>query len=117
MKSIELMQKTAQILDSKKASEITAIKVRDLTVVTDYFIIASANNTTLVKTLADEVDEKLKEQGITPNRVEGYQGANWIILDYSDVVVHIFYQETRDFYSLEKLWADGEIVDLSEILD
>ncbi len=116
MTSLELTKEAVKILDDKKALDIKAIKVRDLTIVADYFVIASASNTTHVKSLVDEVEFKLKEMGITPLRVEGYQSANWIVLDYGDVVVHIFYTETRDYYTLDKLWSDGESLDIAELL-
>ncbi|MEG0693323.1 MAG: ribosome silencing factor [Oscillospiraceae bacterium] len=79
-------------------------------------MIASATNTTHVKSLADEVEFELKKHGKYTERVEGYENANWIILDYVDVVVHIFYEETRNFYNLEKLWADGKKLDIKELL-
>ena len=117
MNSLDLAKEIVKILDAKKADKIEVIKVRDLTIVTDYFVIASANNTTHVKSLVDEVEFKMKKEGkISPEHVEGYQNANWIVLDYNDVIVHIFYEETRNIYKLEKLWADGEAVDIQELL-
>lgn len=114
--SQELTCSAVKILDSKKANDIMALKVRDLTIVADYFVIASGSSNTQVKTLADELEFQLSEQGVKPLRTEGYQGGNWIIVDYGDVVVHIFHQETREFYSLERLWADAEAISLDEIL-
>lgn len=116
MDSLDLAKRIVKILDNKKADKIEVIKVRDLTIISDYFVIASANNSTHVKSLVDEVEFKMKEQGKSPERVEGYQNANWIVLDYLDVVVHIFYEETRHIYNLEKLWADGEAVPVEELL-
>lgn len=117
MNSLDLATQIVKILDSKKADKIEVIKVRDLTIITDYFVIASANNTTHVKALVDEVEFLMKKEGkIAPERIEGYQNANWIVLDYNDVVVHIFYEETRNIYKLEKVWADGEAVDVEELL-
>ncbi|MDF2567777.1 MAG: hypothetical protein K0R90_1233 [Oscillospiraceae bacterium] len=117
MNSLKLAQSVVKILDSKKAQDIQAIKIRNLTIVSDYFIIASATSTTQVKALVDEVDYRLSELGIKPERIEGYQSASWIILDYLDVVVHIFYTQTREFYSLERLWADGEKLELDNLLN
>lgn len=117
MTSFELTKNIASILDHKKADDIQVIKVHDLTILADYFVIASASNTTHVKALVDEIEFQLKEIGVTPKNVEGYQYANWIILDYSDVVVHIFFEETRQFYTLERLWSDGEAVSLSTLLE
>jgi ribosome-associated protein len=117
LNSLKLAQSVVKILDSKKAQDIQAIKIRNLTIVSDYFIIASATSTTQVKALVDEVDYRLSELGIKPERIEGYQSASWIILDYLDVVVHIFYTQTREFYSLERLWADGEKLELDNLLN
>lgn len=116
MNSLELTTKIARILDEKKADKIDVIEISDLTIISDYFVIASANNTTHVKALADEVEFELKKLDKTPARVEGYQNANWIVLDYLDVVVHVFYEETRNYYNLEKLWSDGKQINVEELL-
>jgi ribosome-associated protein len=112
MNSLEKSKFIAKVLDDKKALDIKVIKISDLTIISDYFVIATATNSTAVKALVDEVGFKMEELDIKPHKIEGYQSKNWIIMDYSDVVVHIFYSETRDFYSLEKLWADGEEIDI-----
>ena len=104
-------------LDSKKAENIQAIKISDLTIIADYFIIANGMSSTQTKALADEVEFKMKQQGVEPLRIEGDRNANWIIIDYGDIVVHIFYKETRELYNLERLWADCEHIDLSPLLD
>lgn len=116
MNSLELAKAAVKILDNKKADKIEVIKIDDLTILSDYFVIASANNTTHVRALVDELEFELKKLGKTPERVEGYQNPNWIVLDYIDVVIHVFYEETRNYYNLEKLWADGERIDVSDIL-
>ncbi|MBE7040260.1 MAG: ribosome silencing factor [Ruminococcaceae bacterium] len=117
MTSTEKMQVITKILDEKKANKIKVLKVSDLTLLADYFVICSANSTTQVKALSDNLQEQLEEKhNEEPVKREGNQGLNWILLDYSDVIVHIFYQETREFYSLEKLWADAEEIDLEEII-
>ncbi len=117
MNSFDLTKEIVNILDGRKAQDIEAIKIDALTIVADYFVICSATNTTHVKALADEVEFKLKEKGITPTRVEGYQYANWIVIDYADVVVHVFYAETREYYKLGRLWADGEVLNVAELID
>ena len=109
----ELIASAVKILDSKKAEDIRVIKIGDLTILADYFIIADGTSSTQTKALADEVEFRLKQQGREPKQVQGNNGSNWIILDYSDVVIHIFYKETRDFYNLERLWSDGEQMDIS----
>lgn len=116
MTSFELSKEIVQILDSKKAQDIQLMHIRDLTIIADYFVLASGSSSTQVKTLVDEVEFQLKQQGLEPARVEGYASNNWIILDYHDVVVHIFYTETREFYSLERLWSDAEQVDIQTVL-
>jgi len=112
----EKLKKIVEVLDTKKAENIEVLGIRDLTVLTDYFVIANGTSTTHTKTLADEVEFQLSQAGVKPARTEGHNGSNWIIIDYSDIIVHIFYKETREFYQLERLWADGEHVDISEIL-
>lgn len=116
MTSNEVLKHVVQILDSKKADELTAIKIKDLTILAEYFVIASGNSNTQVRAMADEVEFRLGEMGLQPYKVEGYQSANWIVLDYVDVVVHIFQTQTREFYSLERLWSDGELVDIDGLL-
>lgn len=101
-------------LDWKKADDIQVLGIKDLTILADYFVIANGNSSTQTKALADEVEYKMKEQGIMPDRTEGYQGSNWIILDYGDIIVHVFYKETRSYYNLERLWSDAEQIDISE---
>lgn len=112
----ELIETAVKALDSKRAENIQVIGIKDLTVIADYFIIANGTSTTQTKALADEVEYQLKEAGKMPLRTEGYHGANWIVLDYGDVVVHVFYKETRQFYNLERLWSDGESMDISSLL-
>lgn len=112
----EELEIAVKALDSRKAKNITALKVEDLTILANYFIIASATSTTQVKALADEVEYQLGEKGVKPKSIEGYQSQTWIVLDYYDIIVHVFLEETRDFYQLERLWADGIPVDISEIV-
>ena len=110
----EMIQTIVKALDSKRAEDIQILGIKDLTIIADYFIVANGTSTTQTKALADEVEFQLKEKGIVPTRTEGYQGANWIILDYADVVVHVFYKETRQYYNLERLWSDAEHIDVSQ---
>lgn len=103
-------------LDSKRGENIQAIKISDLTILADYFVIVNGTSNTHTRTLADEVEFQLSQQGIEPNRREADTGNTWIILDYGDIIVHAFYKDTRDFYKLEGLWADGEQIDISGLL-
>lgn len=103
-------------LDSKRAENIKVIRVRDLTIIADYFIICDGRSTTQAKALADEVDYKMSQKGEEPRNFEKDDSNKWLILDYNDIVVHIFYKESRDFYDLDNLWADGEEVDIQKYL-
>ena len=106
----------AKILDKKKAVDVRVLKVESLTVLTDYFVIASGTSTTQVGALADEVEYELSQKGIEPYTTEGFDSKNWVLLDYSSVIVHVFVPNSRAYYDLEHLWADGEPVDISEYL-
>jgi len=112
----ELLESAVKILDTKKADEIVAIEITNVTIIADYFLICSANNSTQLNSLYDELEFKLKEQGITPIRTDGDKEGGWIVLDYGSLIVHIFMREQRDFYDLERLWADGEKMDISALL-
>ncbi len=112
----EILSAAVKTLDAKKAEDIKVIGIKDLTIIADYFIIANGTSSTHTRALADELEFRLKEQGIEPKQVQGNNGSNWIILDYSDIVVHIFNKEMRDFYNLERLWSDGSEVDISQYL-
>lgn len=115
MEAMDKVKKIVEVLDSKKAEQIDVIGIKDLTIIADYFVIATGTSSTHTKTLADEVEYQLSQAGIKAGGVEGH-GSNWIVIDYHDVIVHVFYKETRDFYQLERLWADGEHVDISGLL-
>lgn len=117
MTATEKMELIARHLDNKKAREITVLKVSGLTILADYFVICSAPSTTQVRALAESLEETMEAAGEQLLKKEGKQGLNWILLDYSDVIVHVFYQETREFYGLEKLWADAEELPLDKILE
>lgn len=110
----EKIEIIVKALDSKKADDIQVLEIKDLTILSDYFVIANGNSSTQTKAIADEVEYKMKENGIMPDRTEGYQGSNWIILDYGDIIVHVFYKETRSYYNLERLWSDAQQVDVSK---
>ena len=103
-------------LDSKKAQEIKLLRTSDVTILADYFVICTATSTTHLKTLSDEVEKVLEENGEVPRRREGRRAGGWILIDFACVVVHLFLKETRDFYTLERLWGDAEDIDLSGIL-
>ena len=111
----EALETIVKALDSKRAEDIQVLHVEDLTILGDYFIIANGTSTTHTRTLADEVEYQMTQKGREPGHREGRgNGSNWVVLDYADIIVHIFYKETRGFYQLERLWADGEQVDISQ---
>jgi ribosome-associated protein len=103
-------------LDSKKAKDITLLETKDITVLADYFIICTAGSTTQIKTLTDEVDKALTEQGEPALRTEGYRNGGWVLVDFGCLIVHIFLQEIREFYDLERLWSDAPQIDISGII-
>lgn len=117
MNTEEMLAAAVKILDGKKAEDVKVIGIKDLTIIADYFIIANGTSSTHTRSLADELEFRLKEKGLEPRQIQGNNGSNWIILDYSDVVVHIFNKEMREFYNLERLWQDGETVDISKYLE
>lgn len=104
----QFAEKICALLSSKKAEDILMIDVTDKTTLCDYFVIASGKNTTQVKALCDHVEEKLSEEGIEPRRTEGTKEGRWGVLDYGDVIVHVFNDESRLFYHLERLWQEGD---------
>ena len=109
---VELAKKAVEILDKKKGMDLKLIGIRDISVLADYFVIATGTSSTHVKALADEVEYQLGQAGVKPLRREGMDARNWILLDYGTVIVHVFYPETRDFYDLEHLWADATPVEI-----
>jgi len=101
------IEKIVTFLGDKKAKNIEVLDIGKLSVLTDYFIICSGTSTTHIKALADGLEKELLEEGIECSQKEGYNSARWILLDYDDVIVHIFHEQERDFYSLERLWSGG----------
>ena len=111
MTSREMAKTALEGLEDKKAEDIRIIDISEVSVMADYFIIASGKNRNQVQAMADIVEEKLHEAGMHPRQIEGYQTANWILMDFHDVIVHIFNEEDRMFYNLEKIWLDGKVID------
>lgn len=112
--SKEMAKLAILALEDKKAEDIRIIDISEISVLADYFIIADGNNSNQVQAMIDNVEEALGQQGYTPKQIEGYQSANWVLMDYSDIIVHVFDKENRLFYDLERIWRDGKIVDLEE---
>ncbi|MCL1828928.1 MAG: ribosome silencing factor [Oscillospiraceae bacterium] len=103
-------------LDDKKALDVKLLQTDKITILADYFIICTATSVTHIKTLSEEADRVMSEKGQPPLRREGYRSGSWVLLDFGSVVVHLFLEETREFYDLERLWSDAEEIDLNEIL-
>lgn len=104
-----------QTLDNKKAKDIVLLGIYKITTITDYFVIASGTSSIQVKSLADEIDNKMDEIGVKIHHKEGYSDARWILLDYGVIVVHIFREDTRNYYDLERLWRDADKIELEPL--
>ncbi len=111
----KIAEAAGKILDSKKAEDIRLISITNVTVVADYFVIVNGNSNTHVRSLADEVEDGLSALGVEPTHIEG-KATGWLLLDYGSVVIHVFTPEVREYYNLEKLWADGETLDISALV-
>lgn len=102
-------------MEDKKAEDIRVIDISEVSVLADYFIIASGTNRSQIQAIADNVQESLGRAGYELKQVEGYNTANWILMDFNDVIIHIFDKENRLFYNLERIWRDGKDIDISEL--
>ena len=116
MTSLETARAAAKALCERKGEDIKVIKIRDISSIADYFVIATGSSTTHVKSLADNVEFRLDGEGISVSHIEGYRSDSWILLDYVDVIVHVFSEEAREYYDLDRMWADGEAVDISDVV-
>ena len=116
MESQNIVKIAANALNSKKARQLKALQIDNLTTLADYFVIATATSSTHVRALADEVEEKLKEASLEPHHIEG-RTTGWIVLDYESVIVHVFTPNEREFYNLDSMWSDATERDLTTILD
>ena len=115
MEGREIVKLAVSALEDKKGKDIRVLDLRDVTVIADYFVICSGDNLRQVDALYQNVDEVLGRAGVLPKSVEGKQGKSWILLDYGDVIIHLFDAENRLFYNLERIWRDGKTVDPAEI--
>ena len=114
MTSYESAMLLANALDSKKGEEIKVLKTEGLTTLADYFVICTATSTTQIKAMSDACEEAMEKNGERVHHIEGHRGGTWLLMDFSSVVVHIFMDEARKFYDLERLWADAEEVPLEQ---
>ncbi|MCL2080493.1 MAG: ribosome silencing factor [Oscillospiraceae bacterium] len=111
MEPREIAVFAADTLDAKKGLDIKLLQVTEVTVLADYFVIATATSGTHLRALTDELGLKLKERGITPHHIEGHKASGWVLLDYGAVIIHVFTHEAREFYALERLWSDAVAVE------
>jgi ribosome-associated protein len=101
-----------QAAENKKAVDVTVLDISNVTIIADYFIICSGRSNTQVQAIAESIQEELKKEGVLAMRREGFREASWVLLDYGDVIVHVFQEKERQFYNLERLWGDARIVDV-----
>ena len=109
--SREIALVAIEALEDKKGEDIRIIDISEVSILADYFIIASGNNRNQVQALCDNVEEKLGRMGVVQKQIEGYDNGNWILVDYRDIVIHIFDKENRLFYDLERIWRDGKFIE------
>lgn len=114
--SLNMVKIAYDALDDKLAEDIKIIDIRNISVLADYFIIADGNNKNQVQAMVDNVEEQLGRAGFEPKQVEGVRNSSWILMDYGDVIVHVFDEENRLFYDLERIWRDGKTLDMEEFL-
>lgn len=113
--SKEMVKTAVAALQDKKGEDIRVIDISGVTVIADYFIIASGSNPNQVQALTDNVEEQMYKEGYDDPRVEGYNTASWVLLDYNDVIVHVFSKDDRLFYDLERIWRDGKEINIDEL--
>ena len=116
MESYELAVLLARALDSKKGGDIRVLKTEGVTTLADYFVICTATSNTQVKAMSDACEEAAEKNGERVHHIEGHGEGTWLLMDFSAVVVHVFTDEARKFYDLERLWSDAEEIDMSELL-
>lgn len=113
--SVEMVKTAFNALSDKKGEDITIIDIQKVSVMADYFIIASGTNPSQVQAMVDNVENELGRKGFVCKQMEGYRSANWILMDYGDIIIHVFDRENRLFYDLERIWRDGKTVDLETL--
>lgn len=114
--SEEMVRLAVKALDDKKGLDIKVIDIHEVSVIADYFVIASASNQNQVQAMVDQVQEELGRAGFEAKQVEGNRNSTWVLMDYEDLIIHIFDNENRLFYDLERIWRDGKILDAEEFL-
>ena len=112
----EMVRLACKAMDDKKAKDIKIIDIHEVSFIADYFVIASGTNQNQVQAMADNAEETLAKAGYEPKQIEGTRNSNWILMDYGDMIIHIFDEENRLYYDLERIWGDGKVLDTEEYL-
>ena len=115
MQTIDLVKKIVEALEAKKAEDITVLDIGEVSSIADYFIIANGNNANQLTAMEDAVDEAMYTNGVHQTQVEGTGNSTWILMDYQDIIVHLFSKEDRQFYDLDRIWRDGKVVDVHSL--
>lgn len=115
--SKKMVRLAYEALEEKKGEDITVIEIKDISIIADYFIIANGTNSSQVDALVNSVNQSLGKEGFNPKRIEGVRSASWILMDYGDIIVHVFSKEDRLFYNLERIWRDGKTVSKEQLED
>lgn len=113
--SKEMVKVMVAALQDKKAEDIRIIDISNVSVIADYFVIANGNNPNQIQAMVDNVEEQMYKSGFDDPKVEGYNSASWILLDYQDVILHVFSEEDRAFYNIERIWRDGKEIDVNSL--
>ena len=116
-RELEMAKLACHALDEKKGKDIKVIDIHEVSVIADYFVIASASNQNQVQAMVDNVDETLGRAGFEAKQIEGTRNSSWVLMDYGDMIVHVFDEENRLFYDLERIWRDGKVLDVNEFLE
>ncbi|MFR3400903.1 MAG: ribosome silencing factor [Blautia faecis] len=112
-----MAQIACKAIDDKKGQDIKIIDIHNVSVIADYFVIASGTNSNQVQAIVDNVEEQLGRAGFEAKQIEGNRNSSWILMDYGDVIVHVFDEENRLFYDLERIWRDGKVLEMDEFLE
>ena len=115
METLELVKLAVDALKDKKAEDVRIIDIHEISTIADYFVIASGTNQNQVQAMVDNVEEQMYKSGFDDPKVEGYNSASWILLDYHDVILHVFSEEDRAFYNIERIWRDGKEIDVNSL--
>ena len=113
----EMASVACRALEDKKGEDIRVIDISEISVLADYFVIASGSNQNQVQAMVDNVDETLGRAGFEAKQIEGTRNSSWVLMDYGDMIVHVFDEENRLFYDLERIWRDGKVLDVNEFLE